>query len=291
MGNESAFGCNFKSAAKAIRTLDDTRLIHYEGDFEAEVTDVYSTMYTRLKGLKEVAEYEVKGNKPHVMCEYGHAMGNGPGGLKAYQDMYRKYKRLQGGFLWEWYDHGIYTEEEGEIYYKYGGNYGDFPTNGNFCIDGILMPDRTPFPGMEEYKQIIAPVDITGVEGSMWKICISNDYDFLDLDAVTLHWEVVAEDVAIQEGWITDLAVAPHDSTVLTLPIAPFELQANTDYYINLTVCQKEIDGLVSHWPVMRSKKCRSRCRSAEMNFPCGKQPIRSGCQIAQASLRWKTVW
>ena len=86
MGNESAFGCNFKSAAKAIRTLDDTRLIHYEGDFEAEVTDVYSTMYTRLKGLKEIAEYEVKGNKPHVMCEYGHAMGNGPGGLKAYQD-------------------------------------------------------------------------------------------------------------------------------------------------------------------------------------------------------------
>ena len=67
-------------------------------------------MYTRLKGLKEIAEYQIKGDKPHVMCEYGHAMGNGPGGLKAYQDMYRKYKRLQGGFLWEWYDHGIYTD-------------------------------------------------------------------------------------------------------------------------------------------------------------------------------------
>ena len=96
MGNESAFGCNFRSAAEAIRELDDTRLVHYEGDFEAEVTDVYSTMYTRLKGLKEIAEYQIKGDKPHVMCEYGHAMGNGPGGLKAYQDMYRKYKRLQG---------------------------------------------------------------------------------------------------------------------------------------------------------------------------------------------------
>ena len=155
MGNESAFGCNFRSAAEAIRELDDTRLVHYEGDFEAEVTDVYSTMYTRLKGLKEIAEYQIKGDKPHVMCEYGHAMGNGPGGLKAYQDMYRKYKRLQGGFLWEWYDHGIYTEEKDKKYYKYGGNYGDFPTNGNFCIDGILMPDRTPSPGMEEYKQII----------------------------------------------------------------------------------------------------------------------------------------
>ena len=240
MGNESAFGCNFRSAAEAIRELDDTRLIHYEGDFEAEVTDVYSTMYTRLKGLKEIAEYQIKGDKPHVMCEYGHAMGNGPGGLKAYQDMYRKYKRLQGGFLWEWYDHGIYTEEEDKKYYKYGGNYGDFPTNGNFCIDGILMPDRTPSPGMEEYKQIIAPVEITAVEGSMRKIQIRNYYDFLNLDTVMIHWEVKAEDQTVQEGTIERLSVAPHEGKIITLPFTAFELQANTDYYLNLTVCQKE---------------------------------------------------
>ena len=240
MGNESAFGCNFRSAAEAIRELDDTRLVHYEGDFEAEVTDVYSTMYTRLKGLKEIAEYQIKGDKPHVMCEYGHAMGNGPGGLKAYQDMYRKYKRLQGGFLWEWYDHGIYTEEEDKKYYKYGGNYGDFPTNGNFCIDGILMPDRTPSPGMEEYKQIIAPVEITAVEGSMRKIQIRNYYDFLNLDTVMIHWEVKAEDQTVQEGTIERLSVAPHEGKIITLPLTAFELQANTDYYLNLTVCQKE---------------------------------------------------
>ena len=230
MGNESAFGCNF-------RELDDTRLVHYEGDFEAEVTDVYSTMYTRLKGLKEIAEYQIKGDKPHVMCEYGHAMGNGPGGLKAYQDMYRKYKRLQGGFLWEWYDHGIYTEEKDK---KYGGNYGDFPTNGNFCIDGILMPDRTPSPGMEEYKQIIAPVEITAVEGSMNKIQIRNYYDFLNLDTTTLYWEVKAEDQMIQDGTVEGLSVAPHEGKIITLPITAFELQENTDYYLNLTVCQKE---------------------------------------------------
>ena len=238
MGNESAFGCNFRSAAEAIRELDDTRLVHYEGDFEAEVTDVYSTMYTRLKGLKEIAEYQIKGDKPHVMCEYGHAMGNGPGGLKAYQDMYRKYKRLQGGFLWEWYDHGIYTEEEDKKYYKYGGNYGDFPTNGNFCIDG--MPDRTPSPGMEEYKQIIAPVEITAVEGSMNKLQIRNYYDFLNLDTTTLYWEVKAEDQTIQDGTVEGLSVAPHEGKIITLPITAFELQKNTDYYLNLTVCQKE---------------------------------------------------
>lgn len=240
MGNESAFGCNFRSAAEAIRELDDTRLVHYEGDFEAEVTDVYSTMYTRLKGLKEIAEYQIKGDKPHVMCEYGHAMGNGPGGLKAYQDMYRKYKRLQGGFLWEWYDHGIYTEEKDKKYYKYGGNYGDFPTNGNFCIDGILMPDRTPSPGMEEYKQIIAPVEITAVEGSMRKIQIRNYYDFLNLDTTTLYWEVKAEDQMIQDGTVEGLSVAPHEGKIIALPITAFELQENTDYYLNLTVCQKE---------------------------------------------------
>ena len=240
MGNESAFGCNFRSAAEAIRELDDTRLVHYEGDFEAEVTDVYSTMYTRLKGLKEIAEYQIKGDKPHVMCEYGHAMGNGPGGLKAYQDMYRKYKRLQGGFLWEWYDHGIYTEEKDKKYYKCGGNYGDFPTNGNFCIDGILMPDRTPSPGMEEYKQIIAPVEITAVEGSMNKIQIRNYYDFLNLDTTTLYWEVKAEDQMIQDGTVEGLSVAPHEGKIIALPITAFELQENTDYYLNLTVCQKE---------------------------------------------------
>lgn len=240
MGNESAFGCNFRSAAEAIRELDDTRLVHYEGDFEAEVTDVYSTMYTRLKGLREIAEYQIKGDKPHVMCEYGHAMGNGPGGLKAYQDMYRKYKRLQGGFLWEWYDHGIYTEEKDKKYYKYGGNYGDFPTNGNFCIDGILMPDRTPSPGMEEYKQIIAPVEITAVEGSMNKIQIRNYYDFLNLDTTTLYWEVKAEDQMIQDGTVEGLSVAPHEGKIIALPITAFELQENTDYYLNLTVCQKE---------------------------------------------------
>ena len=240
MGNESAFGCNFRSAAEAIRELDDTRLVHYEGDFEAEVTDVYSTMYTRLKGLKEIAEYQIKGDKPHVMCEYGHAMGNGPGGLKAYQDMYRKYKRLQGGFLWEWYDHGIYTEEKDKKYYKYGGNYGDFPTNGNFCIDGILMPDRTPSPGMEEYKQIIAPVEITAVEGSMNKLQIRNYYDFLNLDTTTLYWEVKAEDQMIQDGTVEGLSVAPHEGKIIALPITAFELQENTDYYLNLTVCQKE---------------------------------------------------
>lgn len=197
MGNESSFGCNFRSAAKAIRNLDQTRLVHYEGDSEAEVTDVYSTMYTRLKGLQEIAEYKVKGEKPHVMCEYGHSMGNGPGGLKAYQDMYRRHSRLQGGFIWEWYDHGIYTEEEGHTYYKYGGNFGDFPTNGNFCIDGMLMPDRTPSPALLEYKQVISPIEVQKVEGKNNELILTNWYDFLSLS----HLYINGGSVEMRKQW------------------------------------------------------------------------------------------
>lgn len=239
MGNESSFGCNFRSTAEEIRKLDSTRLIHYEGDFEAEVADVYSTMYTRLKGLKEIAESESKGNKPHVMCEYGHAMGNGPGGLKAYQDMYRKYKRLQGGFIWEWYDHGIYTKEGDTSYYKYGGCYGDFPTNGNFCIDGVLMPDRTPSPALLEYKQVIAPVEISQIPGKRTQILLKNYYDFLSLDQVVLKWTVEEDGKAIQRGEIQTLTALPHDSEKVEIPIERFEIRKNTDYYLRIQICQK----------------------------------------------------
>lgn len=240
MGNESAFGCNFRSAAKAIRELDGTRLIHYEGDFDAEVTDVYSTMYTRIEPLKKIATTDVNGNKPHIMCEYGHAMGNGPGGLTEYQRMYRKYKRLQGGFLWEWYDHGIYTEEDGKVYYRYGGNYGDFPTNRNFCIDGVLMPDRTPSPGLLEYKQVIAPVEITRAEGKNREIRLKNYYNFRSLKGLYLLWQVEGGGKVIREGVIESLYAEPEETQRLIIPYEEFEPEPNVRYYLNLSVREKE---------------------------------------------------
>ena len=241
LGNESAFGCNFRSSAQAVRELDSSRLIHYEGDFEAETADVYSTMYTWLKPLKEIADNPEKGaGKPHVHCEYAHAMGNGPGGLKEYQKLYRSEKRLQGGFIWEWYDHGIYTEEDGHRFYKYGGNFGDFPTNGNFCIDGVLLPDRTPSPGLLEFKQVICPVEVHSCPGSMRDILVKNYYDFRSLDAVYLDWELCAEGKTVQSGQIRDLTAPAHGEEKVTVPVAAFEPEANTDYYLNLTVRQKE---------------------------------------------------
>lgn len=240
LGNESDFGCNFISMAEEIRKLDSSRLIHYEGDMEVETADVYSTMYTRLKPLEEIAVSKNKKNKPHVMCEYGHAMGNGPGGLKAYQDLYRKYKRLQGGFVWEWYDHGIYTEdEEGHAYYKYGGNYGDFPTNDNFCIDGILMPDRTSSPALIEYKQVIAPVEMKKSPGKQREVQLKNYYDFLDLTHLQLKWWISYDDKTAEEGMITDLSAKPGETQKVEIPYHSFEPSTNTDYYLNLSLCLK----------------------------------------------------
>lgn len=241
LGNESAFGCNFMSMAEEIRKLDNSRLIHYEGDFEVETADVYSTMYTRLKPLEEIAVSKDKKNLPHILCEYGHAMGNGPGGLKEYQDLFRKYDRLQGGFLWEWYDHGIYSEtKDGQPYYKYGGNFSDFPTNGNFCIDGILMPDRTPSPSLIEFKQVIAPVEITRTPEKQMEFILKNYYDFLNLSHLYLKWWISCDDKNVQEGRIDTLTIKPNETEKIEIPYEPFTPQINTDYYINISMCHKE---------------------------------------------------
>lgn len=240
MGNESSFGCNFRSTAKAIRELDSTRLIHYEGDFEAEVADVYSTMYTRLIPLEEIATSTGQGNKPHIMCEYGHAMGNGPGGLEAYQNLFRKYKRLQGGFLWEWYDHGIYAEENGNAYYRYGGNFGDFPTNKNFCIDGILMPDRTPSPALLEYKQVIAPIAITRAKGKHQELKLKNYYNFRTMEGLCLNWEIEGGGKALQSGRIDGLKAKPGETQRVTVPYEEFVPEPNTSYYLNLSIQETE---------------------------------------------------
>lgn len=239
LGNESSFGVNFKKEAEAIRALDNSRLIHYEGDFEAEITDVYSTMYTRLKGLKEIGETKIKHNKPHVHCEYSHAMGNGPGCLLDYQNLYRKYKRLQGGFIWEWYDHGIETvNEDGTVTYKYGGDYGDFPTNGNFCVDGLLMPNRKPSPGLIEYKQVICPVLVTrlGERGNLF--AVRNYYDFKSLSGIALACTVTDGEKDYDSFTIDTLSAKAGEEEYITIPFGT--LDAGKDWYLNVRVLEKE---------------------------------------------------
>lgn len=240
LGNESSFGVNFKKEAEAIRTLDPSRLIHYEGDFEAEITDVYSTMYTKLEALKEIGETKCKHNKPHVHCEYGHAMGNGPGCLADYQRLYRKYQRLQGGFIWEWYDHGIETRDaDGAVTYQYGGNFDDFPNNGNFCIDGLLMPDRTPSPALSEYKQVICPVTVERCEESGDLFIVRNSYDFKSLEGIVLQCEVTDGEKIFQSFAADGLSARAGGEEFALLAHTPIEPEENRDYYLNVRVTEK----------------------------------------------------
>ena len=239
MGNESGMGTNFKKAADRIRLLDKTRLLHYEGDSNAETADVYSTMYTRLNRLQEIAEGNDAHGKPHLLCEYAHAMGTGPGNLEEYQNLFRRYKRLQGGFIWEWYDHGIQiTKEDGSITYYYGGDFGDEPTNSNFCIDGLLMPDRTPSTGLLCYKEVIAPVDCYPADLAKGLITIRNRYDFTDLHDIALCWQVVSNGTVYESGIIDTLTAAVGKEETIrisySLPKESFEA-----YYLNIQFTHK----------------------------------------------------
>lgn len=239
MGNESGMGTNFKKAADRIRLLDKTRLLHYEGDSNAETADVYSTMYTRLNRLQEIAEGNDAHGKPHLLCEYAHAMGTGPGNLEEYQNLFRRYKRLQGGFIWEWYDHGIQiTKKDGSITYYYGGDFGDEPTNSNFCIDGLLMPDRTPSTGLLCYKEVIAPVDCYPADLAKGLITIRNRYDFTDLHDIALCWQVVSNGTVYESGIIDMLTAAVGKEETIRIPYS-LPKESFESYYLNIQFTHK----------------------------------------------------
>ncbi|WHY67598.1 beta-galactosidase subunit alpha [Neobacillus sp. SuZ13] len=236
LGNESAFGDNFRAMAKRAKEMDPTRLVHYEGDSKAEVTDVYSTMYTWLehKERRTMDQVIEKSKKPHILCEYAHAMGNGPGNLKEYQDLFYKYDKLQGGFVWEWFDHGIETvAEDGTVYYQYGGDFGDDPTNGNFCIDGLIMPDGTPSPSLYEYKKVIEPVQTEWIDTEKGIFRLINRYDFLSLDHLNLTCSLFEDDRLIEAFDIELPKMAGRETAEIQLTAGQdIEKVSGANYYL-----------------------------------------------------------
>jgi len=245
LGNESGFGRNHEAMAAKAREIDPSRLIHYEGEtskifdqeeLEPKAADVYSTMYTPVEVMEEIGQ-KTSMKRPHIMCEYAHAMGNGPGGLKEYWDVFYKYKRLQGGCVWEWLDHGIrQTTADGKEYYAYGGDFGDEPNDGNFVIDGLLFPDRTPSPGLLEYKKVLEPVKVEEVDLRNGKVRIINRYDFISLDHLLLSWDVKADGQVMQKGCLSMPHIKAGDSQVIDIPIEmPKRPKPGTDYWLNLS--------------------------------------------------------
>ncbi|HCT5823049.1 TPA: beta-galactosidase subunit alpha [Citrobacter sedlakii] len=232
LGNESGYGCNIRAMYHAAKALDDTRLVHYEEDRDAEVVDIISTMYTRVPLMNEFGEYPHP--KPRIICEYAHAMGNGPGGLTEYQNVFYQHDCIQGHYVWEWCDHGIQaTDDKGNVWYNYGGDYGDYPNNYNFCLDGLIYPDQTPGPGLKEYKQVIAPVKVYAHDLPRGELRIANKLWFSTLDDYTLHIEVRAEGETRATQQIKLHDVPPNSETILrcTLP----ELDAR-ETFLNVTV-------------------------------------------------------
>ena len=219
LGNESGAGTNHEAAAAFARSFDPSRPLHYEGGIRGNwmgshsLTDVIAPMYPTINAIKEYAK-SPKADRPLIMCEYSHAMGNSNGTLAEYWEVIESTRGLQGGFIWEMWDHGpVQTMPDGSKRNAYGGDYGETKHDGNFCCDGMVFPDRTAKPAMHEFKAIAAPILITGVKAATGQFKIFNKNFFKDLSQYQLQWSITCDGV-IQDGGIVKLPkVAPRKSS------------------------------------------------------------------------------
>ncbi|GHI02530.1 beta-galactosidase [Streptomyces cellostaticus] len=232
LGNEAGTGRGLTAMAEWMRGRDSSRLVHYEGDLDCRDTDVYSRMYADHAEVERIGRGLDGGTHkrrelPFLLCEYGHAMGNGPGGLADYQRIFETYDRLQGGFIWEWIDHGIKDERYG---YAYGGDFGEELHDGNFVCDGLLFPDRRPSPGLVEYKKVIEPVAVEG-DGTGGTVRITNKYDFADLSALAFTWSYQVNGETVGEGTLPVPALTAGESAEVKLPEPPVATAAGEAHW------------------------------------------------------------
>ncbi len=221
LGNESGYGTNFKAAAEMIKQMDNTRLVHYESihrmdDTSDAVLDVYSQMYT---APEEMTGFLERDERPFMLCEYCHAMGNGPGDLEDYHQMFHSHERFCGGFVWEWCDHGlpIGKTEAGKIKYGYGGDFGEKHSDGNFCMDGLVYPDRRPHTGLLELKQVYRPVRVTkgDKEGCF---VLRNLLHFVNAGELLEGQYEITYDGGVYEKGTFDFCVEPLGSVEIQIP-------------------------------------------------------------------------
>jgi beta-galactosidase/evolved beta-galactosidase subunit alpha len=218
LGNEAGYGRNHRAMADWAKHRDATRVVHYEGDRRADSTDLFSTMYTPLPELVALGQ-KVESAKPHILCEYAPAQGNGPGSLEEYWDTFYQYPRLQGGFVWEWIDHGILqTDSQGHAWYAYGGDFGEYPHDGHFVIDGLLFPDRTPSPGLMALKKAIEPVRLEPDPTHAARFIIKNRYDFLSLEKLAVTWTLFDGHQVLEGGQLGLPTLAPREQGELLIP-------------------------------------------------------------------------
>jgi beta-galactosidase len=247
LGNESGYGPNHDAAAGYVRHADPTRPLHYEpalGNYRSgseskggqRVSDVVCPMYPDIENIIAWSKKD-DGNRPMIMCEFSHCMGNSNGSLADYWHALEKYPGLQGGFLWEWIDHGILqTSPEGKTFWAYGGDFADEPNDANFCIDGIVWPDRTPHPALYEFMYLAQPVKVQLVNIKQGKFRITNKQDFISLSWLRVIWELSHDGSIIQSGELPELRIPPGKSSIVNLPLITPQLPG--EYYLNFRFYQ-----------------------------------------------------
>jgi len=236
LGNESGCGKNHERMAAWIREVDSTRPIHYEGAGDASFVDLVSTMYPTVKSIRKAGENKAEDSRPYFMCEYAHAMGNSPGSLREYWEAIYNYPRLVGGCVWDWVDQGLRDPHQApeNADFLYGGDFGDQPNDGNFCINGLIDPDRNPHPGLEELKFWQQPVAVNEINPEEGTITIHNRYAFRSLNHLRLTYSIQNAVEVLGEGEIKlpDIA-AGTSATVSLLALKNFSALAGP-FYLNI---------------------------------------------------------
>ena len=228
MGNESAYGCNFEKALAWTKKFDPDRITQYESaryrnydeTYDYSNLDVYSRMYPALSEIQEYLDKD--GSKPFLLVEYCHSMGNGPGDFEDYFQMIQDNDKMCGGFVWEWCDHAIAhgTAENGKKIYAYGGDHGEEIHDGNFCMDGLVYPDRTVHTGLLEYKNVYRPARVVSYDKESGELVLHNYMDFDDLkDYVKISYELTQDGLVISKGKLAEVSVAPHSEGKISLNI------------------------------------------------------------------------
>ena len=228
MGNESAYGCNFEKALEWTKTFDPDRITQYESaryrnydeTYDYSNLDVYSRMYPALSEIQEYLDKD--GSKPFLLVEYCHSMGNGPGDFEDYFQMIQDNDKMCGGFVWEWCDHAIAhgTAENGKTIYAYGGDHGEEIHDGNFCMDGLVYPDRTVHTGLLEYKNVYRPARVISYDKESGELVLHNYLDFDNLkDYVKISYELTQDGLVISKGILPEFSVAPHGEGITNLKI------------------------------------------------------------------------
>ncbi|PLX01868.1 MAG: beta-galactosidase, partial [Marinilabiliales bacterium] len=224
-------------ASEWLHKTDPSRPVHYERALKRETVDVYSPMYAGIRYIENYAKS--KPYRPLILCEYAHSMGNSTGNLQDYWDVIEKYPELQGGFIWDWVDQGLLkTDEKGNPYWAYGGDYGPdtIPSDGNFCLNGIVNPNRTLHPAMHEVKKVYQNIGINAVDKEDLKFQLINKFFFTNLDKYEIRWEIIGNGKTISKGTLDKIDLKPQDTIDFKLNTADYNTMPGVEYFINFGI-------------------------------------------------------